>query len=278
VAPVDNSAEGALVGAMWWYAGAVLQPAQAMRRWGLYRPEVVGATDIRAPRPGLGPHFSVGYPAPAFLDEATEHDELVEEFDRISEAYDAYVRPFSTPIFDEALAVLTELLPPDARLLDAGCGPGRELRRVALAFPQGEVVGVDLAKGMVRTAHRAGRAFGLDNTAYAQADVGALPERFAGRFDAVYNCLAHHHYPDPPAAARSILEVLRPGGIYAIVDPGPSWYTTISAPIAARSDPGWIGFHTPDEFRTLLADAGFARTSWRELLPGFGLVLGQAPG
>ncbi len=277
MAPVEASDESALVGAMWWYAGAVLQPAQALRRAGAYRPEVLGEADIRPPSPGLGPHFSVGFPPPVLLGEATEHDELVAEFDRISEAYDAYVRPFSTPIFDEALAVLTDLLPPEARLLDAGCGPGRELRRVAAAFPAGEVVGVDLAAGMVRTAHRAGRAFGLDNTAYVQADVGDLPEAFDGQFDAVYNCLAHHHYPDPPAAARSILRVLRPGGVYAIVDPGPAWYTAISAPVAARSDPGWIGFHTPDEFRALLADAGFAPTSWRELLPGFGLVLGRRP-
>jgi SAM-dependent methyltransferase len=103
-----------------------------------------------------------------------------------------------------------------------------------------------------------------------------LPAAFTGSFDLVYNSLAHHHYPDPPAAAASILRrVLRPGGVYCVVDPGPEWYTKLSAPIARWADPGWIGFHTPDGFRALFRAAGFARTAWIDLLPGFGLAVGQ---
>ena len=49
----------------------------------------------------------------------------------------------------------------------------------------------------------------------------------------------------------------------------------MSAPYAARTDPGWIGFHTPEEFRALFEQAGFARTAWIELLPGFGPAVGQ---
>ena len=49
----------------------------------------------------------------------------------------------------------------------------------------------------------------------------------------------------------------------------------MSAPFAARTDPGWIGFHTPEAFRALFEQAGFARTAWIELLPGFGLAVGQ---
>ena len=119
------------------------------------------------------------------------------------------------------------------------------------------------------------RAHGLDNCAFFQADVGDLPRGFTGKFDLVYNCLAHHHYPDPAAAAAEVLRCLRPGGVYCIVDPGPAWFTALSAPLARWADPGWIGFHTPDEFRRLLAGAGFARTAWVELLPGFGVAVGQ---
>jgi hypothetical protein len=60
-----------------------------------------------------------------------------------------------------------------------------------------------------------------------------------------------------------------------VIDPGPAWYSAISAPIAKWADPGWIGFHTPEEFRKLFRDAGFARTGWFELLPGFGVAIGQ---
>jgi demethylmenaquinone methyltransferase/2-methoxy-6-polyprenyl-1,4-benzoquinol methylase len=235
----------------------------------------VGEHPVDVPERGLGPWFSSRHEAPVLLDAPTEHDQLVEEFDRMGEVYDAFVRPFSEPIFAEALATMADWLRPDARVLDAGCGAGRELRAVARLVPNGEVVGIDLAGGMVNAAHRAARAHGLDNTAFFQSDVGELPDEFTERFDIAYNCLAHHHYPDPPRATREILRCLRPGGVYCVVDAGPAWFTALSAPLARWADPGWIGFHTPDEFRNLFTEAGFARTAWRELLPGFGLATAQ---
>lgn len=273
----DNAAAGAyLVGAMWWYAANVLRPARALKRAGVpLSSRVIGDEPEVLDRRGLGPHFSLRHDAPVLLSASSEHDHLVEEFDRTAEVYAEFVQPFSQPIFDEALEKMSAYLAPDSRVLDAGCGPGRELQRVARLVPGGEVVGVDLAAGMVVTAQRAARARGLDNCAFFQADVGELPGEFDGQFDLVYNCLAHHHYPDPPAATRAVLRALRPGGIYCVVDPGPAWYNALSAPLAKWADPGWIGFHTPEQFRRLFEEGGFARTAWIDLLPGFGLAVGQ---
>lgn len=273
----ETQAAGAyLVGAMWWYAANVLYPVQALKQAGLpISSQVIGDTPEKLSRPGLGPYFSHKYDQPVLLKHSTRHDHLVVEFDRMAEVYAELVEPFSRPIFDEALQVMSAYLPPDARVLDAGCGPGRELQRVARQVPEGEVVGIDLAAGMVTTAHRAAYACGLDNCAFFQADVSDLPRAFTGKFDLVYNCLAHHHYPEPAVATTSILRCLRPGGVYCVIDPGPAWYNTMSAPIAKWADPGWISFHTPEEFRQLFQDAGFARTGWFELLPGFGVAMGQ---
>lgn len=240
--------------------------------------ERAGDLPIAIERRGLGPRFSRENPAPVLLERATAHDHLVDEFDRMAEVYDAWVHPFSTPIFDEAVREMRAWLRPDHRLLDAGCGGGRELLRMARLVPDGEVIGIDLAAGMVNAAFRAARAAGLDHTGFVQADVSDLPARFSGAFDLIYNSLAHHHYPDPPAAAAAILRALRPGGIYCVVDPGPEWYTRMSAPIAKWADPGWIGFHTPEQFMALFRSAGFARAGWIDLLPGFGLAVGQKPG
>lgn len=273
--PGGPAAEGMLVQAMWWYAGTVLYPSQALKRVGLIGRTVQGDLPEALRRTGLGTHFSRAHDRPVFLDRTTEHDHLVETFDQIGAIYDAYVQPFSRPIFDEAIEEMRPYLPCDARVLDAGCGAGRELRRVARLVPDGEVVGIDLAAGMLREAHRAAQAHGLDNTAFFQCDVGDLPEAFAGCFDLAYNSLAHHHYPEPLKAAREIRRCLRPGGLYCIVDPGPEWYNQMSAPVAKWADPGWIGFHTPGEFLLLLREAGFARTAWVDLLPGFGITMGQ---
>ena len=273
---VDKIASGYLAGAMWWYAANVLCPAQALKHAGIPISDgKIGDQPEKTDRPGLGPYFSRQHPKPVLLSHDTAHDHLVEEFDRIAEVYAEFVQPFSRPIFDEALAAMSHFIRPDARVLDTGCGPGRELMRVARLVPHGEVVGIDLATGMVNTAHRAARASGLDNCAFFQADAGALPDVFNEEFDMVYNCLAHHHYPDPMAAARSALRCLRPEGVYCVIDPGPAWYNALSAPLAKQGDPGWVGFHTPDQFCRLLRDAGFARASWIDLLPGFGLAVGQ---
>lgn len=273
----DTQTAGAyLVGAMWWYAANVLYPVQVLKRFGApIASQVIGDAPEKLSRPGLGPYFSRQHDQPVLLGHRTRHDHLVVEFDRMAEVYAELVEPFSRPIFDEALRVMSAYLPPDARVLDAGCGPGRELQRVARRVPKGEVVGIDLAAGMVNTAHRAARAAGLDHCAFFQSDVGDLPAAFTGKFDLVYNCLAHHHYPEPAVATASILRCLRPGGVYCVIDPGPAWYNALSAPIAKWADPGWVGFHTPDQFRQLFRDAGFVRTGWFELLPGFGVAVGQ---
>ena len=143
--------------------------------------------------------------------------------------------------------------------------------------PDGEAVGIDLAAGMVNAAHRAARAKAFDNTAFFQADVGDLPAEFTDRFDLVYSCLAHHHYPDPPAATREIFRALRPGGYYMVIDAGPDWFVESASPLALWADPGWIGFHTPEEFISLFSEAGFQNAGWIDLLPGFGIACAEKP-
>ena len=101
-----GSAQGVLVGAMWSYAANVLRPAQVLKRRGLLDTEVVGEEPTGVPRKGLGAYFSRRSEQPVLLAHATEHDHLVDEFDRMAEVYAAFVRPFSGPIFEEALSVI----------------------------------------------------------------------------------------------------------------------------------------------------------------------------
>jgi SAM-dependent methyltransferase len=269
--------EAFLVCGLWSYAAGVLYPARMLKRAGA---RVVGGPvgdlPVRLPQAGLGRYFSERHSAPILLTERNPNAELVDDFDRLAVFYEPLVRPFSKPIFDEAIGVIRGYLASESRVLDVGCGPGHELRAVAELVPRGEAVGVDLAAGMVEAAHAGARSRGVENCAFFQADAGELPHEFTGRFDLVYTSLAHHHFPDPDAAAANALRCLRPGGVYCIVDPGPAWFNNVSAPLCRIGDPGWIGWKTPDEFRALLDGAGFARTSWIPLLPGFGLAVGQA--
>jgi ubiquinone/menaquinone biosynthesis C-methylase UbiE len=272
----DQIPQAALVCGLWSYSAGVLYPARALKLAGtsVVGPPV-GDLPEGLPLSGAGRFFADRFPEPVMLDEESPHADLVDDFDRLAPLYEALVRPLSTPIFDEAIAVIGDYLASDSRALDLGCGPGRELRRIAALVPEGEVVGVDLAGGMLVTAHASTRREGVDNCAFFQADAGRLPRELTGRFDLVYSCLAHHHFPDPDAAAANALRCLRLGSVYCVVDPGPEWFNTLSAPLCRIGDPGWIGWKTPEGFRELFGGAGFVRTCWIPLLPGFGLAIGQ---
>lgn len=270
----DRDAAGAaLVGNMWNYALTVLYPAQALKELGLYAPTRIG---VRPPTPytaGLGPYFSKRHPFPVLLEHKTEQYHLVEEFDRISEEYERFTKPFSGPLFREGLKIIDDYLTPTSRLIDTSCGAGTEATTLATMVPRGEVVAADLAAKMVQTTFERARREGIANMAFFQADVAALPQQFTEQFDATFCSLAFHHYPQPQRSVDEMYRVLRPGGYAFVIDPGPEWYKRISEWLAAWADPGWIGFHSGEEFQVRFMNAGFSYYYWEELLPGIGLVV-----
>ena len=177
---LSRAAGAQLALSLWAWSAGVFHPARALKRAGF---SIVGSMEGEEPigvaRRGLGPYFSTRYREPVRLETPSEYEHLVEEFDRFPQVYELIVRPFSEPLFDEALSIMKRYLPPEGRALDAGCGPGREVREVARLVPRGEVVGIDLAVGMVEAAHASARAHGLDNTAFSRPTSESSPLRSA---------------------------------------------------------------------------------------------------
>ena len=105
-----------------------------------------------------------------------------------------YVHPVSPEFF------------PGKRGLDAGCGFGRHL--VHAADFGAHMVGMDFSRAIQRA-----RAITRDlpRIALVQGDIEAPPLR-PGAFDFVYSLGVLHHLPDPEAAFRSLLTLVRPGG------------------------------------------------------------------
>lgn len=102
-------------------------------------------------------------------------------------------------------------LKPGQRFLDAGCGSGWVGRVVARAFPDAEIVGVDLNPGYVEFARRKAEAEGLMNTTYAVADLQSLPFD-AASFDVVWSQFVLYFVPDPQKVVDEFARVTRPGG------------------------------------------------------------------
>jgi len=109
-----------------------------------------------------------------------------------------------------AADVLAAALPPGARILDVGTGPGLLPLRIAAACPELRIDAVDLSPQMIDQArHTADAAAAGVAVTFTVADVGALPYPDA-TFDLVVSTISQHHWSDPGAGIRELNRVLRP--------------------------------------------------------------------
>jgi ubiquinone/menaquinone biosynthesis C-methylase UbiE len=114
---------------------------------------------------------------------------------------------------------------PGMRVLDLACGPGTLSRRLAeQVSPGGEVVGVDLAPGMIEVA----RAAGIPNARFEVMDIERLT--FAGGyFDAAVCGHGIQFAPDLAAALAEARRVLHGDARFAA-----------SVPIDANNESVWV--------------------------------------
>lgn len=100
---------------------------------------------------------------------------------------------------------------PLKRLLDVATGPGTSALLAASKLRDCEVVGIDVAPGMVAAATHRAEQLGLSDVRFEVASALALP--FAeGSFDAVMCSSAIYYMADFASALREWSRVLRPGG------------------------------------------------------------------
>jgi SAM-dependent methyltransferase len=168
------------------------------------------------------------------------------------------------PDNDEMGWALVSALPKKAyyRILDMGCGIGQKTLPLVDAFPDAEVIGIDLSAPMLRYAHKRAEARGK-RVVFSQqnAEQTTFPDEY---FDLVCSTLLLHELPEP--AIRNVImesyRLLRPGGICAHLDLPPyreqdpynaflmEWDTE------NNNEPYWGSFHRMD-LPTLYQQVGF---------------------
>ncbi|ACY16910.1 methyltransferase domain-containing protein [Haliangium ochraceum] len=116
------------------------------------------------------------------------------------------------------------------RVLDVGCGHGRVSRMIAaLVGEGGAVIGLDRDAGAVDTARAAMRASGIANAEFVCGDLCALPAGL-GDFDAIVGRRVLMYQRDRVAALRSLVSVLRPGGLAVFQEVDGTMVPASSAP------------------------------------------------
>ncbi|TDD54847.1 methyltransferase domain-containing protein [Saccharopolyspora elongata] len=118
---------------------------------------------------------------------------------------------------ENSAAYLIPHLRPGTRVLDIGCGPGTITLDFAALVGPGEVLGIDNVDEPLEIARAGAAERGLDNIAFANADVYRLPYA-DDSFDVVHAHQVLQHLTDPPAALREMRRVCKPGGVVAARD------------------------------------------------------------
>ncbi len=109
--------------------------------------------------------------------------------------------------------------PSSGRVLEVGCGTGRNLARLAALRPDLELCGLDVSARMLDTAGRklAGRNVSLVRGCAEELDA-ARDFGLPGGFDAVFFSYALSMIPRWEMALEAGLSALAPGGSLAVVD------------------------------------------------------------
>jgi ubiquinone/menaquinone biosynthesis C-methylase UbiE len=156
-------------------------------------------------------------------------------------------------------------LKPGEVALDLGSGGGLDvLLAVQRVGPEGYVYGLDMTDEMLAVARRNAEKAGATNVEFLKGDIESIPLPDASIDVILSNCVINLS-PDKGEVLREVFRVLRPGGRLAVsdivVDGDLSGLPVSEVQIrAALSWAGCIaGALTMDQYRELLAEAGFER-------------------
>jgi SAM-dependent methyltransferase len=109
----------------------------------------------------------------------------------------------------EFARLLDEAIPPDARVLELGCGTGQ--MALFLAMTGRLVIGTDLSRPSLELAAGAARRLGVRGVLFVESDLRA-PGLRPGAFDVVLSVGVLHHTPEPRQAFASMARLARPDG------------------------------------------------------------------
>ena len=99
------------------------------------------------------------------------------------------------------------------RLLEVPVGTGVLTMPVYRELREADITCLDYSPDMIAVARQRAKTAGIDNIAFVQGDVGALP--FADEsFDIVLSMNGFHAFPDKEAAYRETYRVLKKGGTF----------------------------------------------------------------
>ena len=144
-----------------------------------------------------------------FDDYSANYDELLHESTKLFAEDSEYFAKYKVQ-----LAAKHAARSPIKRVLEYGCGTGRNIRHLQAAFPDAEVVGTDISAESLRLARA--------NNPNAEFKLES-PSLELGRFDLVFIACVFHHIPlaEREGVMKSLATRLAPGGSIYVFEHNP---------------------------------------------------------
>jgi malonyl-CoA O-methyltransferase len=175
---------------------------------------------------------------------------VAESFSRAAQSYDSVAR-LQRQVGQRLLDSLPEKLPGD-RVIDLGCGTGYFTDRLAKKYSSIELIGLDLAQGMLAFAGTERQT----KVHWLCADAEALPLADQS-VDLIFSNLAIQWCEQLPTLAAEINRVLKPGGYFAFTSLGGDTLYQLRASWAEVDNYVHVNRFTPAEnYRKAFEDIG----------------------
>ncbi len=149
-------------------------------------------------------------------------------------------------------AIQSMRVPPEARVLDVGCGSGWATRLLSGYAINGQVTGIDISDEMIRVARESSTAFPNADFEVASGEQLPFPD---SEFTHAFSMESLYYYANIPQALAEIHRVLRTEGLFvAVMDlyweskATHQWIDTLKVPVELLSI---------EDYRSLFVDAGF---------------------
>ena len=151
-----------------------------------------------------------------------------------------------------------------ARILEAGCGGGANIRRLLQKCPSAHITGLDYSEVSVAESKKVNRdAISAGTCDVVQGDVGDLPFDKSS-FDFITAFETIYFWTDPARAFAGIFNVLKPGGVFLICNESNG---RDAAAVKFSQIIDGMKLYDKEDLRSLLSSAGFTRITCDEKEP-----------